>query len=293
MVKAENVFSEDSENKFEEFFLKLVGPEEIKSLNESSFEAISIMFISINMKHQYIVQSSYWKNGKEEKALKLLVPLSHLKFYDNLLALIYDVEDPKVSEAALEIYCFLYSNHELVPEERKKYITRACEDFFNLYNSKQYHKIPKVLKILNLIIDESEKGGPVQLKSLAMFKKGEQVTIDILNENAYMSDSNKSFQVKIDSNNTLFDLKKAIAKQISSTWQEIKLHQKEEIPDVYNGRLIKDCQIKYNESIKVNKRHILHPQEELLVNNKLSSRASKAFEGIFRKFSTDGLMSKD
>lgn len=42
-----------------------------------------------------------------------------------------------------------------------------------------------------------------------------------------MSDNNKSFQIKIDSNNTLFDLRKAIAKHISSVWQEIKLHQKE------------------------------------------------------------------
>lgn len=100
----------------------------------------------------------------------------------------------------------------------------------------------------------------MQLKSLAMFKKGEQLTIDVLNENAYMSDTNKSFQIKIDSNNTLFDLRKAIAKHISATWQELKLNQKEEIPDYYNGRLIKDCGIRYSESIKVNKRHIVHPQ---------------------------------
>lgn len=79
-----------------------------------------------------------------------------------------------------------------------------------------------------------------------MFKKGQTITFDILNENAYMSDNNKSFQIKIDSNNTLFDLRKAIAKHISSVWQEIKLHQKEQIPDIFNGRLIKDCQLKLN-----------------------------------------------
>lgn len=48
----------------------------------------------------------------------MLVPLNQLKFYDNLLTVVYDAEDQKVSEAALEIYCFLYSNYELTPEER-------------------------------------------------------------------------------------------------------------------------------------------------------------------------------
>ena len=76
------------------------------------------------------------------------------------------------------------------------------------------------------MIDESEKGGPVPLKSLAMFKKGEKVTIDILNESAYLSDTNKSFQIKTDANITLLELKKLIAKQMSATWQELKLHQK-------------------------------------------------------------------
>lgn len=71
------------------------------------------MFISINMKCHNIVQSSTWKNGKEDKLLKLLVPLSHLKFYDQLLTLIYNVQDIKVSEIALELYCFLYGNYEL------------------------------------------------------------------------------------------------------------------------------------------------------------------------------------
>lgn len=52
-----------------------------------------------------------------------------------------------------------------------------------------------------------------------MFKKGEPVTIDILNESAYMSDNNKSFQIKTDYNITLLELRKLIAKQISSTWQ--------------------------------------------------------------------------
>jgi hypothetical protein len=92
---------------------------------------------------------------------------------------------------------------------------------------KEFHKIPRVLKILDLVIDESEKGGPVPLKSLAMFKKGEPITIDILNESAYMSDSNKSFQVKTDVNITLLELRKLISKQMSVTWQEVKLHQKE------------------------------------------------------------------
>lgn len=37
VTKVENVFSEDNDNKLEDFFLKLVSPEEMATLNESSF----------------------------------------------------------------------------------------------------------------------------------------------------------------------------------------------------------------------------------------------------------------
>ena len=78
-------------------------------MNEASFDAISIMFVSINLKCHNISQSNVWKNGKEEKVLRLLVLLNHLKFYDSLLALIYNVQNPKVAQSALEFYSSLYS----------------------------------------------------------------------------------------------------------------------------------------------------------------------------------------
>ena len=198
-----------------------------------------------------------------------------------------------VVRTAIEFYSHLYSTQEMGAAKRKEYTDRIINDFFSFVKEKQYHKIPRALQILILIIDESEKGGPAPLKALATFKKGEQLTFDVVNENAYLGDSNKSFQIKIDSNNTLFELRKHIAKSMTLTWQEVKMSQKEEISDLFNGRLIKDTPLKLNESLKVNKRFTSQLQEDLIVNNRLSPKAIKAFQNVFSRFSTKGKMSRE
>lgn len=113
------------------------------------------------------------------------------------------------------------------------------------------------LKIIDFIIDESEKDCNSHIKSLATIRKGETLLLDIVNTAYHSFDSpssNKNFNIKTTSNSTLFEVRSVIATHLSMTWQELKMTQRDELPDILNSRLIKELNLKLNDPIKVSKR---------------------------------------
>lgn len=237
-----------------------------------------------------------YRNGKDEKLLRLVTEFRELKFYPELMRVIYEVKDQKVADLAIEFYNGLYASMEPNNMQRREYLESTLKDF-RLLSEKRRSFVPRTLKLIDFLIDESEKAcSSSQIKSLATMLKGETLVLDIVNETVYGYDSApsaKNFTFKTDSNSNLFDLRSKLAATLSLTWQELKIMQKDELPDILNSRLIKELNIKINEPLKVSKRYYNQPQEELIIGGKLSMKAIKAFESIFTRFSIDGLMNKD
>lgn len=294
--KLEHVMSEGEPRQIEDFLLKMVQPRELEQLTCQELEILSSLFLEINIKRGNISVSSTWRNGKDEKITRLIRSFDELHLYDKLLDVIYGVADPTVSDLAIDFYNSLYVTQDLSPALRQKYLESALADFFKFLGEGKTTKIPRVLRLIDFIIDESEKDvGNVNIKSLATIRKGETLLLDIINDTFYCYDitaNNKNFNLKTTSNTTLFDVRNTLAKHLSMTWQELKINQKDELADISNSRLMKELNIKVNEPLKVSRRVCNQQHEELIAGGKLTPKAVKAFESIFEKYSTNGLMNK-
>jgi ubiquitin carboxyl-terminal hydrolase 34 len=288
--------SDGEPQKIEEFFMKLVQPKELEQLSRQEFEVVSNLFLEINVKRGNIAVSSTWRNGKDEKVTRLVRNFEELHLYDKLLEVIYGVTDAAVADLAIDYYNSLYVTQDLTPSLRRKYMESALADFFKFLAEGKPNKTPRALRLIDFIIDESEKDcGNVSIKSLATIRKGETLLLDIINDTFYSYDitsNNKNFNLKTTSNTTLFDVRNTLAKHLSMTWQELKINQKDELQDISNSRLMKELNIKVNEPLKVSRRVCNQQHEELIINGRLSAKAAKAFESIFDKYSTNGLMNK-
>jgi hypothetical protein len=76
--------------------------------------------------------------------------------------------------------------------------------------------------------------------------KGEPLTLLIDNGTVYLAESMRVTEMRTNSNITLLDFRKKLSKQLALPWQEIRVTQKDELPDLYNSKILKDLKIKIN-----------------------------------------------
>ena len=88
--------------------------------------------------------------------------------------------------------------------------------YYKLRNN--YTVIKKTFDIIICLLNESEKKGIGNLKSLNGLVKGEVQNLLIYNELTYVSDNSKKLEIKIESHKTIIDLKIQIAKCINTSW---------------------------------------------------------------------------
>jgi hypothetical protein len=69
---------------------------------------VATLFLDINVKLRNIFASTVYRNGREEKQLRVTTEFMRMKFYDELLRIIYEVGDEKVAEQAIEFYNNIY-----------------------------------------------------------------------------------------------------------------------------------------------------------------------------------------
>lgn len=152
----------------------------------------------------------------------------------------------------LELLTILYESQPLTIDERLAYFASITSLFEKYYNNKEFVKVARSLNLLEMIFDESEKHGSISLDSLSMMQKGEPIHLNFVNEISHYLD--KKFQLRVSDNITVLELRKEVAKKVDIKWQDVKLIQKDEIPEIMNARMIKECQISERETITVNKK---------------------------------------
>ncbi|CAD8054531.1 unnamed protein product [Paramecium primaurelia] len=154
--------------------------------------------------------------------------------------------------------------------------------------------ILKCLDILRELLNQTEKYGIGQQLSLDGLMKEEQFNINIIKD---MGDAQQSNNINLNvyQNLTIFELRKLIAKEIKSSWEQIKLHRNNIIIlDTDNGKTLKQLNIKRSDYIKVSRRNTKPiPKVPLIENNKLSPMFLKIIKNLFNQYSTDGRMNID
>ena len=77
----------------------------------------------------------------------------------------------------------------------------------------------KTLKLIEIVIDDSEKMYEGKIDSLLSRKKAEPIKYMIINEVSYVTDSIKKFDCILPLNYTLLDVRKTLAKDLNFSWQ--------------------------------------------------------------------------
>lgn len=112
----------------------------------------------------------------------------------------------------------------------------------------------RCISLLECIIEESEREGDANLQSFAGLRRGDPITLDIVNDTTFISDINRKLKLKTNSNITLLSLKKLIGKLVNVHWSELRLTQKEELDELFNSRFLQDIGIRLSEPITVTKK---------------------------------------
>ena len=118
------------------------------------------------------------------------------------------VEDTKVSEQALKFFKEIYNAGDNEIQDINKLFNSELTEFHENIKKENFEKIDKNLKMIIILIDNSEKKDDVLgLESLRAKEKSELVKISVIFNNK--NTKNKEFVVPL--NLTLFQFKKILA----------------------------------------------------------------------------------
>ena len=98
-----------------------------------------------------------------------------------------------------------------------------------LKNLKEHHKgkderkIKSTLRLIEIVIDDSEKGNETEIECLLNKKKTQLVRFIVINELSYVSDSIKKTHIDCPIGLSLMSLKRKLAKEFNVAWKEIKV----------------------------------------------------------------------
>lgn len=81
--------------------------------------------------------------------------------------------------------------------------------------------IKRALDAIHCVLSDSEKRGIGFFVSLNGLVKGEIVSLVVTNDITYVTDGSKKFELKIEANKTLIDLKILIADKVGCSWDQV------------------------------------------------------------------------
>ncbi|CAD8066392.1 unnamed protein product [Paramecium primaurelia] len=151
--------------------------------------------------------------------------------------------------------------------------------------------ILKCLEVLRTLLNETETKGVGSLLSLDGLVKGDAFSINIINDMGDGAPSNR-ITIKVYSRMTMFELRKLIAKQLQTNWEQVKLVRNGVIvQDTDNGKTLKQMNVRKSEVINVYRRKTKPiPQVPLVEDKKLTPKFIKVLHKLFELYSTDGKM---
>ncbi|CAD8095799.1 unnamed protein product [Paramecium sonneborni] len=154
--------------------------------------------------------------------------------------------------------------------------------------------ILKCLEVLKNLLNETETKGVGSLLSLDGLVKGDSFSINIINDMGDGAPSNR-VTLKVYSRMTMFELRRLIAKELQTNWEQVKLVRNGvTVLDTDNGKTLKQMNVRKSEVINVYRRKTKPiPQVPLVENNKLTPKFIQVLHQLFELYSTDGKMNSE
>lgn len=240
---------------------------------------------------------------------KVKVSPEQLKGVSVLWKIVIEAKDEDVTMKAIEFLNMLYTQlseelEDRIVEISLHFVQTAFEKLSIFYerikkdNENRSREIIQLIKLIEEMLDESERKGNGGLIPLLALIKGHPLKIKVLNfavDTALNPQIPAEFEIQTHSNLTLWQLKVMIGNILKLQPEVLTLSKSEfEIRDKNNGRTLEEYRFIQNDVIKVTKKkEEINTKTELLTDgNKLSEKAKKAVEEIFNKYSTEGKMNK-
>lgn len=106
----------------------------------------------------------------------------------------------------------LYNSKTNTQEEIDEFFHKLLGDFKKYYEEKKFQMAGKTIKLIEVVINDSEKNIDTNIESLTSKKKFEEVKFIIINETSYSSDIVKKVEKYLPMNTPVIRLRKMLAK---------------------------------------------------------------------------------
>jgi len=275
-----------------------------QNLSIHAFDSYLRVFLNVN---QSSGKLSYFQteNKKQQKGNQYSILVSvdpeELIGFDILWKIIFDSFSNEIMNKGIETLHILYTNIKMSESKNtdlSQKLLKKCISLIqqqiksNISNEEKYNVIVKCLKILRLMIEESEKKGTARVKSHSGLLKHKVITLKVIDSTEKQSE----FFIKVYGNTTMWDLKEILAKKVGVCVDFIKITiHKNDIENTDHGKTVIDMKLQENDCIKVQRNTLdsLIPQVELVLNNEVVPDCIKIFNDWYDFYSTEGKMTRE
>ena len=221
--------------------------------------------------------------------------------FDILWKIIFDSFSNEIMNKGIETLHILYTNirqNDKKTTDLSQKLLKKCISLIQhqikseISIEEKLNVIMKCLKILRLMIEESEKKGTARVKSHSGLLKHKVITIKVIDS----TEKQTEFFIKVYGNTTMWDLKEILAKKVGVCVDFIKITIfKNEIENTDHGKTVIDIKLQEYDTIKVQRNTLdtLIPQVDLVLNNEVVPECIKVFNDWYDNFSTEGKMARE
>ncbi len=225
-----------------------------------------------------------------------------------LWQIVLQAKNEAVTSKAIELVNKLYTKlseelEDRIAEISSNFVETAIEKLKIFYertvNEKENRggEIVKLLRLIEEMLDDSERKGNGGITPLWGLGKGQPLTLKVQNfatDSVMNSQIPDKLEVAVHSRVTLWQLKVLVAKKLQIAPELLKLVLPNcETKDRDNGKMLEDLKVVDGDSIRATKRsEDFVARTALLTKQKsLADRAKVVFTEVFERFSKDGKMS--
>lgn len=339
--KAADNFS--SLNDLKDFFIQSICAEEndFQHLPAEGMEAIKLILITVNkimgklVEVEYLKKTSFSFNanffmgpgfhsfrdklqGSKDIEFRVLVPPTEITGLSTLWKIILEAKSEFVTIKAIELINKLHIKlsdelKDQIAEISSKFIETAMEKLRlcneRMANSNRSGEMVKVLRLIEEMIEESERKGNDGLTPLLALSKGEPLTVKLKNLynnsislNGIVKLIKESLpmisrpEVNVHSRVTFWQLKMVLARQLEVPVETLQISLPgREVTDKDHGKTLEELKFVTNDIVQITKRteEIVTKASLLDENSRLSKKAKAALVEVFERFGRDGKISRD
>jgi len=246
------------------------------------------------------------ENKDDEIEFKVKTLPSQIVGSSVLWKIVLEAKSEAVTLKAIELINKIYTKlseelEERIAEISSSFVGTAIEKLRLCYkksiefNENRTGEIVKVLRLIEEMLDDSERRGNGCLTPLISYTKGVPLILKIQNfatDTVVNSDIPDKFDLSVHSRITVWQLKVLIARKIKIAPEIVRLIISSNDPkDRDNGKTLEELKITDGEVIRASKRsEEFVARVSLLKNKAFNDKAKAVFMEIFERFSKDGKM---